>query len=133
MRDIIAAVLLLLGALFMLLASIGILRLPDLFTRMSGASKGSTLGTGLALAAVGVHFSDAQVTARAVTTIIFVFLTVPVAAHMVGRAGYLMRVPISERTRVDELRGRYTPNSQLEGAAGPPGDTPGGPTRQEDA
>lgn len=107
-----AAIILLLGACFMLVASVGVLRMPDLFMRMSAASKGASLGAGLALTAVAVHFTEAQVTARVLATIVFVFLTVPVAAHMVARAGYLSGAPISERTRIDELKEHYAAGSR---------------------
>lgn len=107
MREWIAAGLLLASAAFMLLAAIGILRLPDLYTRMSATSKAAGMGSGLALLAVAVHFSRLEVTTRAVAAIVFVFMTIPVAAHMVARAGYISRVPISGRTRYDELAGHY--------------------------
>lgn len=120
MHELAGASLLLLGAFFMLTASIGALRMPDLFMRMSAASKGSSLGAALALTGVAVYFADAQITARTVATIVFVFLTVPVGSHMVGRAGYLSRVRISANTRVDELKGRYDPEtSELAGRRGP--------------
>ena len=103
----VAAVLLTLGALLMFLSSVGILRMPDLYTRMSASSKAAGLGSSLVLAAVAVHFADLSVAARAVAAIVFIFLTVPVAAHLVARAGYLARVPIWDRTIQDDLKGRY--------------------------
>lgn len=107
MIEWIAALLLLASAAFMLLAAVGILRMPDLFTRMSATSKAAGLGSGLALLAVATHFSRLEVTTRAVAAVVFVFMTIPVAAHMVARAGYLSRVPISDRTDFDELAGQY--------------------------
>ncbi len=107
MSGYLTAVLLLAGAAFMLLAAIGILRLPDLFTRMSATSKAAGLGSSLALLAVAAHFTQLDVTTRAVAAIVFLFMTIPVAAHMVGRAGYLSGVAISSRTTVDELQDRY--------------------------
>ncbi len=103
----IAAVLLAVGAVLMVLSSIGLVRMPDLYTRMSASSKAAGLGSSLVLAAVGVHFGSLDVAARAIAAILFIFLTVPVAAHMVARAGYLARVPIWDRTIQDDLRGRY--------------------------
>lgn len=101
------AALLLAGALFMLLAAIGLLRLPDLFTRMSATSKAAGLGSSLSLLAVAVHFNELDVTTRAIAAIVFIFMTIPVAAHMIGRAGYLSQVAISSRTVKDELDGMY--------------------------
>jgi multicomponent Na+:H+ antiporter subunit G len=103
----VAAVLLALGAILMVLSSIGIVRMPDLYTRMSASSKAAGLGSSLVLAAVGVHFATLDVAARSIAAILFIFLTVPVAAHMVARAGYLARVPIWDRTIQDDLQGRY--------------------------
>lgn len=111
MTDYVVAGLLLAGAVLMLLAAIGLLRMPDVFMRMSATSKAAGLGSSLALAAVAVHFDHLEVTTRAVATILFVFLTIPVAAHMVGRAAYLSGVHISSRTRTDELRDRYEPGT----------------------
>lgn len=102
-----AAILLAIGALLMFLSSIGLVRMPDLYTRMSASSKAAGLGSSLVLAAVAFHFGTLAVAARAVAAILFIFLTVPVAAHMVARAGYMARVPIWDRTIQDDLAGRY--------------------------
>ncbi|HWG91090.1 MAG TPA: monovalent cation/H(+) antiporter subunit G [Candidatus Thermoplasmatota archaeon] len=107
MMDLVAAALAILGALFMLLASVGILRMPDLFTRMSTTSKAGTLGAGLMFLAVAVAFPDLGVKTRALAGIFFLLLTAPVAAHMIGRAGYVAGVTLWGRTVTDELRGKY--------------------------
>lgn len=101
------AVLLAVGALLMLLSGLGILRMPDLYTRIAATSKASSLGAGLSLAAVAVSFGTLAVTTRALAAIVFIFLTVPVAAHMVARSAYLARVPLWERTIQDDLEGQY--------------------------
>lgn len=121
-----AAGLMLGSAVFMLLAAVGILRMPDLFTRMSATSKAAGLGSGLALLAVAAHFGMLEVSTRAVAAILFVFMTIPVAAHMVARAGYLSGVQISDRTRFDELAGHYDLHDfRLAGTEVPPThDTP---------
>lgn len=103
----VAAILLLLGAALMFLSAVGVVRMPDLYTRMSTSSKAAGLGSSLVLAAVAFHFGTLAVTTRAIAAIIFIFLTVPVAAHMVARAGYMARVPIWDRTSQDDLEGRY--------------------------
>jgi multicomponent Na+:H+ antiporter subunit G len=107
MRDIISSGLMLLGASFMLLAAIGLVRMPDLFTRMQPATKAATLGAFCMLSAVAVHFGDIGVSARAAAAIVFIILTAPVAAHMIGRAAYFVNVPLWEGTILDELRPRY--------------------------
>jgi multicomponent Na+:H+ antiporter subunit G len=107
MKDWIVASLLVFGASFSFLAGIGILRLPDVFTRMQASTKASTLGLGCMLLALSIHFVDLSVTTRAVLVILFVFITAPVAAHMIGRVAYLMGDPLWEGNLVDELEGRY--------------------------
>ncbi len=107
MKEWLTAILMLLGAAFMLLAAIGITRMPDVYTRMQPATKAATLGAGCMLLAVAVHFSEVGVTMRALAGIAFVVLTAPVAAHMIGRAAYLLGLPMWEGTHVDELENRY--------------------------
>jgi multicomponent Na+:H+ antiporter subunit G len=107
MKEWITAILMLLGAAFMLLAAVGITRMPDVYTRMQPATKAATLGVGCMLLAVAVHFSEVGVTMRALAGIAFVVLTAPVAAHMIGRAAYLLGLPMWEGTQVDELEGHY--------------------------
>lgn len=111
MKDWISAILMLLGAAFMLLAAIGITRMPDTYTRMQPATKASTLGVGCMMLAVAFHFETVGVTARALAAIIFVFLTAPVAAHMIGRAAYILGAPLWEGTVLDELKGHYNPKT----------------------
>lgn len=108
MSERISAVLLVVGALFMLVAGLGVLRLPDLFMRLQAATKASTLGVGCLLLGLAVHFQELGVTTRAVLVIAFFFLTAPVGAHMIARAGYAMGVPLWEGTLTDELRDART-------------------------
>lgn len=107
MREVVSGVLVLIGAVFSLLAGIGILRMPDLYTRMSATTKVATLGIGSILLAVAVYFGELGIASRALATVAFVFLTAPVAAHMIGRASYFVGVPLCPATAVDELRGHY--------------------------
>jgi multicomponent Na+:H+ antiporter subunit G len=108
-RDLISHILMITGAIFLLLAAVGVLRMPDLFTRLQPATKGTTLGIACTLLAVAVHFADSGITARALAAIAFFFLTAPVTAHLVGRASYFVGVPLWKGTVIDELRGRYNP------------------------
>lgn len=93
------------GAFFMLVAGIGVLRMPDLLMRMHAATKAGTLGAGLLLLAVAVHVGTTTVTIRAVATVFFLLFTAPVAAHVIGRAAYLSGwLQLWKHTLVDELR-----------------------------
>lgn len=107
MNEIVSSALMIIGAAFALLASAGVVRMPDLFTRMQAATKASTLGISCVVLAVAVHFGELGITTRALATIIFIFLTAPVAAHMIARAAYFVGVPLWEQTIIDELHGHY--------------------------
>ena len=111
MSSVIAAILLLLGSAFGLIAAIGLLRFPDVLLRMHAATKAGTLGAGLVLIAVAVDFGGTGIAVRAVATIVFLFATAPVAAHLIGRASYFVGVRLWDKTVVDELRGRYNPET----------------------
>lgn len=102
--DIIVLVLMVLGACFMLVASLGILRMPDVFMRMSCNAKSVTIGLGLLLLAFTLHFREIGVGSRAVATIAFIALTIPVASHRIGRAAYLGGISLWEGTIKDEFR-----------------------------
>jgi multicomponent Na+:H+ antiporter subunit G len=107
MQDALTTVLMMAGALFMLVAALGILRMPDLFLRISASAKASSFGSGLILLAAAAHFADIGVISRAVATIVYLLLTTPIAAHMLGRAGYFVGVKLSDRTVIDELAFQY--------------------------
>ena len=106
-KEILTSVLMVSGALFILVAAVGILRFPDLYMRVSAATKASTLGIGLCLMALAVHFAELGLTSRSMATIIFIAATSPVAGHLISRSAYLTRVPLWKNTKVDELKGQY--------------------------
>lgn len=111
MIELILSVCMIVGASLMLLASIGIIRLPDLPTRMHASTKSGALGTSLIMVAVALAFSDMAVSARAFAIISFIILTAPVAAHVIGRAGYFVGVPLWEGTVKDALKENYDPET----------------------
>lgn len=104
-RDWIAAPLLIVGVAFMFLGAIGLLRMPDVYTRMQAASKTATLGLWTTSLAVAVHFSEPVVVVRALTLIVLASLTVPVAAQAICRAAHRSGVPLWPAGALDELRG----------------------------
>jgi multicomponent Na+:H+ antiporter subunit G len=75
-----------LGAFFGGVAAIGIIRLPDVYTRAHAASKSDTLGAVLTIAAAALALETGLSTAKAVFLLVFMFLTNPTAAHAVARA-----------------------------------------------
>ena len=104
MVDILTAILWLAGAAFALLAALGVLRMPDVFTRMQASTKASTLGVGCLLIGAGLQFGDFASFIRVTSIAAFVLLTTPVAAHVIARASYFADVPLWEGTVLDERR-----------------------------
>jgi multicomponent Na+:H+ antiporter subunit G len=101
-----AALLLVAGGLFSFLAALGVLRLPDLYTRMHAASKAGAVGAGLLLLAVAVVSLaelDAAVSLRAILGILFLLLTTPVSAHLLARAAYRAGVQPHPLTSINEF------------------------------
>ena len=120
LREIIVMVLMLGGALFMALAGLGLLRMPDLFLRMSSTAK-----AGLILLGAAIHFDNFAISTRAVAIIVFLLLTAPVAAHMIGRAAYFDGVPLWKGTVQDDLHGHYRVSTHsLETTTVPESDSP---------
>ena len=109
MNDIITSALLLIGSLFMLLSAIGIIKMPDLFTRMHAATKVGTVGVSGIVLAVAVHFEQMKVAAPALLIIVFFLATAPIAAHMIGRAAYEMGVELWKGTVIDEWKKQRPP------------------------
>ncbi|MDB5507383.1 MAG: Na+/H+ antiporter subunit [Devosia sp.] len=96
-------VLVIFGALFGLLAAIGLLRFPDFYTRMHAASKAGAVGCGLIFAAIAMVSLDGPVALRAGLGIGFVLLTTPLSAHLLARASYLTGHRPAASTAVDEF------------------------------
>ena len=102
--DVVSAVLLLLGVLLALAAAIGLLRFPDLFSRMHAATKPATLGLLLIAVGAALRMEEGSDAAKLLLVAAFQFLTAPVAAHMVGRAAYRAGAGAQSDLVVDELR-----------------------------
>lgn len=108
LREILSMIFMGIGTAFVLIAGIGILRMPDLFLRMSMTTKASTFGVGSMLIGTMIYFEGIANTSQAAAILIFVLLTAPISAHMIGRAGYIDNtVKLWERTKPDDLDGVY--------------------------
>ncbi|MCC1491841.1 monovalent cation/H(+) antiporter subunit G [Cognatishimia sp. F0-27] len=101
MIEIVSGILILFGGAFCVIAGIGLMRMPDVFIRMHAATKVGTLGSGLILAAVAVSIGSSDVIAKVVLTVLFLLLTAPIGAHMIGRAA--LRIGI-EPWRPDDMK-----------------------------
>jgi len=95
---------LIIGGTFVLVAAVGIVRLPDLLMRMHAATKAGTLGAGLLLVAVALTVPGEGVAVKAIATIVFLLLTAPIASHVIARSAYHAGdIMLWDRTHVDEL------------------------------
>jgi multicomponent Na+:H+ antiporter subunit G len=104
MTDVVTAIAWLAGSAFALLAAVGVLRMPDVFTRMQASTKASTLGLGCLLIGAALQMGDFGSVIRAASIGAFVLLTTPVAGHVIARASYFAHVPLWEGTVLDERR-----------------------------
>lgn len=104
MTDVLTSIVWLAGAAFALLAAVGVLRMPDVFTRMQASTKASTLGLGCLLAGATLQMGDVGSLIQLASIGAFVLLTTPVAAHVIARASYYADVPLWEGTVLDERR-----------------------------
>ncbi len=91
-----------LGVFLMFLAGLGLLRMPDVFTRMHASTKGASLGLAFLMIAAALYFHELGITTKAILTVAFIFLTAPVGAHMLGRAAYRRGTPMWEKSVIDE-------------------------------
>lgn len=107
MKEILVSLLLCVGALFVLLSAVGVVRLPDVFTRMQATTKATTLGTACLMLALAIRIGTLGAWFRAAVIICFIYLTAPVAAHTIARAAYFVGCRLWPGTVVDELKDRY--------------------------
>ncbi|MGK0187569.1 MAG: multicomponent K+:H+ antiporter subunit G [Verrucomicrobiales bacterium] len=99
--DILLAALLLIGALFILLGSIALVKLPDFFMRLHGPTKATTLGSGAILVASGIYFSGhvEGISLHEILITLFLFITAPVGAHLMAKAALHLKLKQVKRTR----------------------------------
>ena len=101
--DITGALLLLLGALLCFAAAVGLLRFPDVLSRMHAATKPQTLGLLLLVGGVALEVRQPQVLGMLFLVVVLQLLTAPVSAHMVGRTAYRTHQVDDDSLIADEL------------------------------
>ena len=119
--DLLVAFLLLVGSLFALVAAVGLVRLPDLYTRMHAASKAGTLGSGALLIALAIADGTYGTASRALMGVVFFLLTAPISAHLLARAAYSVGYRMWDGSVMDEMKDR---------ASGPAGERRPGAGRE---
>ncbi|WP_164216259.1 monovalent cation/H(+) antiporter subunit G [Virgibacillus sp. YIM 98842] len=103
--EIIISILLLAGGALSIISGIGILRLPDVYSRIHAASKVSTLGAILIMTAVFLYFLLERIfVPKLLLTIFFIFLTAPVAGLMMGRSAYRYGIKLWGKSTEDDLK-----------------------------
>jgi multicomponent Na+:H+ antiporter subunit G len=101
MIELIGSTFILVGAIFLFSAGLGLLRMPDAYTRIQAGTKASTLGNMLVL--IGLAFYHPSWTFRLILVIYFVLVTNPVSSHALSRAAWLIRTPMTSSTITDAL------------------------------
>ncbi|MFZ5431020.1 MAG: monovalent cation/H(+) antiporter subunit G [Bacteroidota bacterium] len=96
MNDIIIAVLILTGVFFILVAAIGLIRLPDLLTRIHAATKATSFGLLFIMAGLAVHFGSWIIVVKALLLVMFIYLTAPLAASVIARSAESEEEPEQE-------------------------------------
>ncbi|MBX3300816.1 MAG: Na+/H+ antiporter subunit G [Nitrospira sp.] len=91
MLDLLVSVLLLVGSLFIVVGAFSLVRLPDFFMRLHGPTKSTTLGVGSLLLAAVIHTADG-LTLHKLLIALFLFMTAPVSAFLLGQVGLRRRV-----------------------------------------
>jgi len=102
MSELIGSLVILVGAFFLFSAGLGLLRMPDVFTRIQAGTKASTLGNILVLGGLGIYHPDWSL--KLLIIAYFVLMTNPLSSHALSRAAHAIRTPMARTTIVDALR-----------------------------
>ncbi|MGJ8602606.1 MAG: monovalent cation/H(+) antiporter subunit G [Marivita sp.] len=94
MIEVVAGCLIILGGVFAIIGALGLLRMPDVLIRMHASTKIGTLSTGLILAGCAIVYGSSDITIRVIAIMLFILLTAPIGAHMMGRSVLSTGVPL---------------------------------------
>lgn len=112
--EIIGAILVLLGSVFIFLGALGLVRMPDLFNRIQAGTKASTLGTFLSL--IGLLLITPEWWGKLILLMIFILITNPVSSHVLARAAHNIGIPLADKTITDKYKHdeqAYSVNEEL--------------------
>lgn len=104
MIDIAVTACLIIGTFFIVVAAIGVVRMPDIYIRMHALAKAATIGIGLLTAAAAVYFNDITVTSLVIGTNIFLFITAPTATHILGKVVIEKGCPMWQRDQKNKKK-----------------------------
>lgn len=106
--EIVISIFLLIGVFFSLFSGFGLIRLPDVYTRTHAGGKSSTLGVMSIMIATFLYFlTEGTFNAKVLLAIFFIFLTAPLSALFVNRSAYRTNVPLSDKSKQDDLKEYY--------------------------
>jgi multicomponent K+:H+ antiporter subunit G len=103
--ETLASLLLLIGGMFIMIGALGMLKLPDFYTRLHAPTKATTLGIGcILLASMGLHALRGQgLSIQELVISLFLFITAPVSAYMIAKAAFHQRTPLIKGTKNSAL------------------------------
>jgi multicomponent Na+:H+ antiporter subunit G len=103
--EVVVAAAMLVGTFFMVVTGIGLMRFPDVYTRMHASGKAGTVGVTMLILAATIHFAptDPFLSVRGVLAIVFQLFTTPGATYLLAHASYVRSYPRHARTEIDEL------------------------------
>lgn len=105
--EIVGCACILIGTLFVLAAALGMVRFPDPLMRLHASTKAGTLGVAFSATGMMCYYPSLSIVARGAVLVLFLLLTAPVAAHMIGRAAYYredaLDVQLWEGTVIDQM------------------------------
>lgn len=103
MTEFFSALTLILGGSFIFIAALGVLRMPDVFTRIHSSTKAGTLGIGLILLSIALYFKTGEIITRSIAAIFFIVITAPVSAQIIGMAAYKSGAKLWKGSVVDPV------------------------------
>lgn len=113
--SVVAHALIWLGTALILLAGVGVVRLPDVLTRASAATKATGLGLAVILAGVALEVRSTRAAIVLGLAVLFQLVTSPVSGHVMGRAAYRSGAPLWEGTHTDDLAAHYRQHGEDRG------------------
>ena len=91
-RAVVVTALIAVGTFFLLVGTVGLLRLPDVYNRLHATSKATTLGAASMFLAGFVYYGPGGTGLTSLVGIVFLFLTAPTGGHVIARAAHRMGV-----------------------------------------
>lgn len=116
MNEILISALILFGTAFVVVGAVGLLRLPDVYNRLHATTKATTLGVVAIIGAAvwSLWLQTGQFSLKLVLTMLFLFLTAPVGAHMISRSAYMLGIKPWSKTVRDDLAGQMEQVREVE-------------------